>query len=98
LEQDNDVLAGENARMGEVFDPERVGILEEKILEIGVEQRSVGELFDKMIDGFGNSEVGALVREAQNIKIDHNRVRSQISRLKVNFFLVFFGKILEGTV
>jgi hypothetical protein len=98
LEEDNEVLASENKKMGEVFDPERVGVLEEKILEMGLEQRSVGELFDKMIDGFGGSEVGALVREAQNIKIDHNRVRSQITRLKVRFFWFFFLKNIEGTV
>jgi hypothetical protein len=98
LEQDNDVLANENAKMGSVFDPERLKILEDKISEMGLEHRSVEELFDKLIDGFGNSEVGALVREAQNIKIDHNRVRSQISRLKVKFLLDLFGKIfLEGT-
>jgi hypothetical protein len=95
LEQDNDVLASENAKMGSVFDPERVRILEEKISEMGLEHRSVEELFDKLIDGFGNSEVGALVREAQNIKIDHNRVRSQISHLKV-IFLGFFWKIFRG--
>lgn len=86
LEQDNDVLANENAKMGSVFDPERLKILEDKISEMGLEHRSVEELFDKLIDGFGNSEVGALVREAQNIKIDHNRVRSQISRLKRELF------------
>lgn len=98
LEQDNDVLANENAKMGSVFDPERLKILEDKISEMGLEHRSVEELFDKLIDGFGNSEVGALVREAQNIKIDHNRVRSQISRLKVKFLLDFLWKIfLEGT-
>ena len=86
LQNENEYLTAENAKMGQTFDPEKIRILEEKISEMGLETRSIEELFDKLIDGFGNSEIGAVVREAQNIKIDHNRVRCQIARLKVEFF------------
>lgn len=86
LQNENEYLTAENAKMGQTFDPEKIRILEEKISEMGLETRSIEELFDKLIDGFGNSEIGAVVREAQNIKIDHNRVRCQIARLKRELF------------
>ena len=68
-------------------------LLEEKIGEMNTEHKSFEELFDKLIEGLGNSEIGALVREAQNVKIDLNRVKSEVNKFKVNFISNF----KEGT-
>jgi len=43
-------------------------------------------VIDKLIEGLGNSEIGALVREAQNVKIDLNRVKSEVSKFKRELF------------
>jgi len=46
----------------------------------------LGCQLDKLIEGLGNSEIGALVREAQNVKIDLNRVKSEVSKFKRELF------------
>ena len=69
-------------------------LLEEKIGEMNIEHKSFEELFDKLIEGLGNSEIGSLVREAQNVKIDLNRVKSEVNKYKVNFMSNF----KEGTI
>jgi len=81
-----DNLTAHNQELSRMFDPEKMRLLEEKIGEMNTEHKSFEELFDKLIEGLGNSEIGALVREAQNVKIDLNRVKSEVSKFKRELF------------
>lgn len=70
------------------FNPEKIRVLEDKLGAMNIEYKSFEELFDKLIEGLGNSEIGSLIREAQNVKIDYNRVKSVISKYKVSVFKI----------
>ena len=58
-----ETLDKENFEVTKNFDPEKIRLLEEKISQMNLEQKSLEELFDKLIDGYGGSSVGTIVRE-----------------------------------